>query len=372
MKKQNTRSLDAIADDIHELDRANIFDKGDLLIEAKAQCEHGQWLDWLDGELDYSVDTAERYMSVAQLAARFRNLRNLKLAKGTLYELSNQEDDDLPAIIAELAKHATKKKLRPRDAERVIMIGIGRHCYGDHPDATLVQLVEIEPYSDDTWHERAMAALKERKPETDEIASAIVDEIQRECLEAERIEDTMLHNLSRELETKDETEREAESILDGAPPVLPPSITPPDAQKLDSKTAWEGTGQFIGAVGELLDLSTKPATRFAGMFPPDELNKVADFLRAVAVAEAPPTQPQLVDTTSLAWSTTTTGASTASTGTVDFKIFAAKPNGAVSHFTIMVKPSGKDWSAASVLDRFKTLEAAKEAADRHVEKAEAV
>ena len=43
-RRKNVRDLDTIADDIRKLERANIFDVGDLLIEAKAQCAHGQWL----------------------------------------------------------------------------------------------------------------------------------------------------------------------------------------------------------------------------------------------------------------------------------------------------------------------------------------
>jgi hypothetical protein len=46
-KQTNVRFLCTIADDIHKLERKSITDIGDLLLEAKAQCEHGQWLDWL-------------------------------------------------------------------------------------------------------------------------------------------------------------------------------------------------------------------------------------------------------------------------------------------------------------------------------------
>ena len=83
MTKKNTRSLEKIADDIHKIERTNVFDVGDLLIEAKAQCEHGDWIPWLDAEFDWSVDTAENYMRVAELGAKFRNLRNLKLGRTT-------------------------------------------------------------------------------------------------------------------------------------------------------------------------------------------------------------------------------------------------------------------------------------------------
>ena len=43
MKK---RSLDAIAGDIHAQERGSIFDIGALLIEAREQCEYGQWMAW--------------------------------------------------------------------------------------------------------------------------------------------------------------------------------------------------------------------------------------------------------------------------------------------------------------------------------------
>ncbi|MGC1563665.1 MAG: DUF3102 domain-containing protein [Bradyrhizobium sp.] len=268
-KRKNTRSLDQIADALHKLDRANIIDKGDLLLEARAQCEPGQWLDWLKTEFeDYSEDSAERYMKVAKLAGRFRNLRNLRLGKTTLYALADHQcEEDLPAIIKELAKHATKKRLAPRDAKRVIQIGIGRRRFGDHPDATLVQLVKLGVHSDEPWHEKAVAALQEREPETDESASAIVDEIEQEHEEAER----KAHEaaLLRDLQAyRDEAKDEAENILDGAPPDLPPPTTPPEPQKLHADTAWEGRTSFASAVTALLDLRTKPAARFAGMFSP--------------------------------------------------------------------------------------------------------
>src|SRR5215510_11378372 len=124
-KRKNARSLDTIADSIHKLEQKNIIDVGELLVEAKAQCEHGQWLDWLAAEFEWSVDAAERYIRVAERIGKFRRLRNLKLAATTLYEVADHDDEqDLPAIVGELAKHATTSRLRPRDAERIITVGI--------------------------------------------------------------------------------------------------------------------------------------------------------------------------------------------------------------------------------------------------------
>jgi len=273
MKRKNVRPLDTIAVNINQLERGNIIDIGDLLLEAKSQCERGDWLKWLTCEFDWSVDTAERYMGVAALNAKFRSLRNLKIAATTLYALVYQEQDDLPAIIDELAKHASKTRLSPRDARRVIKIGIGRRQYGDHPDATLVQLAELNGWSH-AWHEKAVAALLEREPDTDETASALVNAMaaQQKAEEAKIKDD-------------DAEQEEVESILDGAPPDLPPSITP-EPQKFGADTEWEGRESFADAVTALLDLRTKPVGRFVGRFSPSELREVADFLLAIASGAA--------------------------------------------------------------------------------------
>ena len=60
-KRKNTRTLSEIADAFHSLERANIIDSGDLLIEGEQGCEHGEWLAWVATEVDISVDTARRY-----------------------------------------------------------------------------------------------------------------------------------------------------------------------------------------------------------------------------------------------------------------------------------------------------------------------
>jgi hypothetical protein len=284
-KPQNIRPLDVIADDINKLERGNIFDIGDLLLEAKAQCEHGEWLSWLHAEFEsYSVDTAERYMKVARLSAKFRSVRNLKLAATTLYELTDHDNgDDLQAIIKELAKHATKKRLKPLEAERVIGIGIGRRRFGDRPDATLLQLIELDPYSGETWYETAVSALQERNPETAEAANSIVDDVQAEHLaaerEAEKAEDDM------DDDEVDDEAAEIERILGGPAPDLPPAAAPSQLQKFGDGTDWEGVGSFCGAVAALQWLLTKPAKRFVGQFTKAELHKVAEFLLAVAAAE---------------------------------------------------------------------------------------
>ncbi|MCP3382847.1 hypothetical protein NLM31_20995 [Bradyrhizobium sp. CCGUVB4N] len=270
MSERNVRPLDKIADDIARLERKSIFDIGDLLLEARAQCERGEWIVFLE-QLGWSWDSAHRYAAVAELAAKFRNLRNLKLPATILYDLAYREKDvDLPSIVDELAKHASKRPMTIVDAKRVIRVGIGRYRFGDYPDATLAQLAG-EELDHVPWSEKAINALKERKPETDESASAIINEVRDEYiqqLKARVVED----------------DAEVDAILDGAPPDLPPPPTPSEPQRLEASTAWAEAPLFAHAVTDLRELRAKPIARFVGMFSPAELGEVADFLMAVASA----------------------------------------------------------------------------------------
>jgi hypothetical protein len=96
----NYRSLDDLAAAIHAAERRSIFEIGALLLEAKAghPCE---FLTWLAEEFEYSEDTAERWMKVALLGQRFRNLRNMKLARTTLYIVRLLEDDECERLTAD-------------------------------------------------------------------------------------------------------------------------------------------------------------------------------------------------------------------------------------------------------------------------------
>jgi hypothetical protein len=271
------RSLDAIADDINKLSRASIFDIGGLLLEAKTQCEHGQWLKWIWRNFEYAEGTAQRYMTAATLAGKYRTVRDLKISARTVYRLAGEDEADLPAIIKELAKHATKTRLGVLDAERVIKIGIGRGRYGDDdlPDATLVLLGGLLNGSC-LWHKKAIAALRKQRPDDDDAAREIVDEVMDQYFKAKEAKDAaewqaFLRKRGPEIVPPD-------PILDGDPPVLPPPITPPEPQKL-------GGGEqeiFKIAVKQLRGLQTKPLATFAELCSPTELREVIDFLTDVA------------------------------------------------------------------------------------------
>jgi Protein of unknown function (DUF3102) len=284
-KQQNVRSLNAIAESIHALERGNIIDIGDLLIEAKGQCEHGDWLDWLETEFEWSIDTAERYMTVARLGSKFRKLRNLKIGKTTLYALENYDEEELPAIIDELAKHdATATRLRPSDAERVIQIGIGRHRFGDYSDETLRHLVIVQDgHRGSAWYEEAVAALKKQNPETE----AEAEEIWFNVMDQHRT--TVIQERQHEQRAKEEADlearREAEAILDGPSTDLgsPEEEASPEPQKISTglyDTFADADG-FGFHVKRLLSLRTKPAAHFVGQASTEELRGVIGLLSSV-------------------------------------------------------------------------------------------
>jgi hypothetical protein len=171
--RTNTRPLAAIAADIHKAERRSIFEIGDLLLEAKAACKHGEWLGWLETEFEWSADTAGRYMKVAELGSKFRTLRNLRLAATTLYDLGVEKVEHLPTIIEALAKDAAKKQISAGAAYEIIWRARERHRWGgNYPDATLSALEDLDDR--DPWYGDAVAALKTQVPATEEEANAIV------------------------------------------------------------------------------------------------------------------------------------------------------------------------------------------------------
>jgi hypothetical protein len=215
--KRNTRTLDAIASDIYRVEKRSVIEIGELLLEARPLCEHGQWIDWLEAN-GWSTSGADRYMKVAELAAQFSQLGNLRLSKSTLYELIECDEKALPAIIAELAKH--ESRLTPHDARGVIEIVIARRRFGNHPDATLRKLTIVSD-GGALWRPKAVAALKKQQPTTDEAADAIVDGFQQEY------EATVRAALQA-------AAAEADAILNGESPTLPPP-SPSQDQRLPYK-----------------------------------------------------------------------------------------------------------------------------------------
>jgi hypothetical protein len=95
--KQPLRPLSAIESDLQSAlrnDTANILHIGGLLIEAKEQIKHGEWLPWLKAHGSFSERSAQRFMVTSRYAAKFKSARlaDLKLRPAALYRLAESED----------------------------------------------------------------------------------------------------------------------------------------------------------------------------------------------------------------------------------------------------------------------------------------
>lgn len=65
----------------------SILEIGERLTVVKEHLAHGQFARWLDGEFEWSEDTAQRMMRAAEFVKN-RNLRDLKIAPSALYMLA--------------------------------------------------------------------------------------------------------------------------------------------------------------------------------------------------------------------------------------------------------------------------------------------
>jgi hypothetical protein len=217
-KQKKVRNLATIVVEIKKSlrnDIGNIIKRGELLQEAKDQLEHGQWLPWLEENFDMGERSAQRAMLVAEFAAKYDNLTDLQLTKGVLYELSSEDYSE--EVIKAVLKEAESKLVNDDK-----LYDIYNELCPPEPEPT-----------------------EEGIPETDERAEA---------------------------------EAEAEEILDGDPPDLPPTAEPPAPTDFT-------LAQFDKAVKSLAELHTKSVSKFVGTdHSADDLKKIADFLCAVAAA----------------------------------------------------------------------------------------
>jgi len=221
-QKNAARSLATIVGEIRKTlrnDVGNIIKRGDLLLEAKEQLEHGQWLPWLEDNFSMDERTAQRAMAVAKFAAKYDSLSDLHLTKSALYDLSS---GDYPEkVIKAVLKEAESKLVN---------------------DSRLYDIdSELNPPEPEP---------EEDLPETDELRRRLQEEI----------------------------DAEAEAILDGPPPDLPPSTEPPAPTDFTLV-------QFDKAIKNLAELHTKSVSKFVGTaHTGGDLRKIADFLCAVADA----------------------------------------------------------------------------------------
>ena len=227
MKKQR-RKLSIITQDLRialKRETTDIIGIGDLLVEARYHLKHGKWLPWLKKEFSLSDRSARNYMQAAKFAAKSETVSDLgNLSPSALYAISSDSGFYTPEIIKVILQEAKKGRVGKDRAWEIAL--------------------SLMPEED------------ERKPPTSK-------ELQQQ--------------FEQEAEAAAKDKEEAEAILDGPPPDLPPAapIVPVDF----------ALAQFNDAIKALGELQTKSVNRFTGTtHNVDELREVAHFLFAVASA----------------------------------------------------------------------------------------
>lgn len=85
IQKNRVQTLTAEIKMLKQQTAQNIIEIGKRLIEAKESLPHGEWLPWLEKEVDFTRQTANRFMKVAE---EFGNgTSTLHLSTGHLFEL---------------------------------------------------------------------------------------------------------------------------------------------------------------------------------------------------------------------------------------------------------------------------------------------
>jgi len=79
---------------------AHALEAGRLLLEAKGQVEHGQWLPWVEANCRFSERTAQAYMrvvrSLPELEAKAQGLADLTFEQSVELLASPCQDDERP------------------------------------------------------------------------------------------------------------------------------------------------------------------------------------------------------------------------------------------------------------------------------------
>lgn len=110
---------------------SNILEIGRRLIEAKAQLGHGQWLKWLEEEVEFSRQTADRFIQLSREYANCSPVSNLSYTKllallavpaeerDAFIEAAHEVDGEQKTV-AEMSRRELEQAIKERDEARRI------------------------------------------------------------------------------------------------------------------------------------------------------------------------------------------------------------------------------------------------------------
>jgi hypothetical protein len=101
---------------------SDTVDTGRRLIEVKRDhCAHGEWLPWLETEFGWTERTAQRFMIVADLAAKNDTVSDLDIPLRSLYALAAPSTKE-PIRQVALEAIANGEKVTPADIREMVNI----------------------------------------------------------------------------------------------------------------------------------------------------------------------------------------------------------------------------------------------------------
>jgi hypothetical protein len=256
--KRTQRALKLIENDLqtalHNRTK-NVLHIGALLLEAKNRMEHGEWLPWLQVQTGFSERSAQRYMTAARYAKKYATVADLKLRPSALYYLAEHgiESKVRKAIFAE-------GKKRWLDQEAIYEIELS---FAPEPEQ------EPEQYETFTC---PIANDEETTRDVLERLGGIAIEFQ-----GDQVKCSLPVGRAQQAQERLAEAAEIAALLDGDGPALPP-VTPaitgsPKDEAIDV--------QYKQAVETLSRLATKPPDRWTGLLPVEQVQRVADMLRAI-------------------------------------------------------------------------------------------
>jgi hypothetical protein len=118
---------------------------GEMLIEAKEQCEHGEWTAWVERNFHLGMNTARRYMQLADTIEKrpsgvFPSMHQAVRAgesRGPAWQAPVQrvvERVNMKALVSDEQNRAQEKRLLHTLAEQLIDIGYKVLAAKLHPD----------------------------------------------------------------------------------------------------------------------------------------------------------------------------------------------------------------------------------------------
>jgi Protein of unknown function (DUF3102) len=118
-------NLDKIAKKIKAKEKGGIrsvIEIGRLLHEASEQCEHGEYMDWLKREFEWSHDTAMNYRNVYELSQNpnCSDFDQLNISATALYVVAKMKGDDQNAARDAVLEAARKGRVSRAVAAEII------------------------------------------------------------------------------------------------------------------------------------------------------------------------------------------------------------------------------------------------------------